>query len=273
MKRTSLLPNLQLASLALMALLTASGLAGCVAPPAAEDPREIRTVSDMTDADRRSRVRLELASAYFGRGQMTTALDEVKLALLAKPDMPEALNLRGLIYATLGEPRLAEDSFQRALQLAPRDGDSLQNYAWFLCQQRRFPEADQLFERALALPQYQGAVRTLLAQGVCQARAGLLPQAQLTLTKSYDLDPSSPVTAFSLSDVLYRRGEYERARFYIARVNAQPDASNAQTLWLAARTEQRLGNSATAQMFGRQLRERFPQSAEALQFERGRFDD
>jgi type IV pilus assembly protein PilF len=255
------------------ALLTAFGLVGCAAPPAAEEPREIRTVSDLTDADRRSRVRLELAAAYFGRGQMTTALDEVKLALLAKPDMPEAFNLRGLIYATLGEPRLAEESFQRALQLAPRDADTLQNYAWFLCQQRRFPEADQLFERALAQPQYQGAVRTLLAQGVCQARAGQLPQAELTLTKSYELDPSSPVTAFNLSDVLYRRGDYQRARFYIARVNAQPEASNAQTLWLAARVEMRLGNSATAQMFGRQLRERFPQSAEALQFERGRFDD
>lgn len=254
-------------------LLSAFGLAGCVAPPVAEEPREIRTVSDLTDADRRSRVRLELAAAYFGRGQMTTALDEVKLALLAKPDLPEAFNLRGLIYATLGEPKLAEESFQRALQLAPRDADTLQNYAWFLCQQRRFPEADQLFERALAQPQYQGAVRTLLAQGVCQARAGQLAQAELTLTKSYELDPSSPVTAFNLSDVLYRRGDYERARFYIARVNAQPEASNAQTLWLAARIEQRLGSSASAQLFGRQLRERFPQSAEALQFERGRFDD
>jgi type IV pilus assembly protein PilF len=270
MTRSSALSGLLLVC---VTLLTAFGLAGCAAPPDSEAPREIRTVSDLTDADRRSRVRLELAAAYFGRGQMTTALDEVKLALLAKPDMPEAFNLRGLIYATLGEPRLAEESFQRALQLAPRDADTLQNYAWFLCQQRRFPEADQLFERALAQPQYQGAVRTLLAQGVCQARAGLLPQAELTLTKSYELDPSSPVTAFNLSDVLYRRGDYQRARFYIARVNAQPEASNAQTLWLAARVEMRLGNSATAQLFGRQLRERFPQSAEALQFERGRFDE
>jgi type IV pilus assembly protein PilF len=266
----ALLPRWLLACVAIPLVL---GMAGCVAPPAAEGSREIRTVSDQTDADRRSRVRLELASAYFGRGQMTTALDEVKLALLAKPDLPEAYNLRGLIYATLGEPRLAEESFQRALQLAPRDADTLQNYAWFLCQQRRFPEADQLFERALAQPQYQGTVRTLLAQGVCQARAGQLPQAELTLTKSYELDPSNPVTAFNLSDVLYRRGEYERARFYIARVNGQPGASNAQTLWLAARIEQRLGNRVAAQSFGRQLRERFPQSAEALQFESGRFDE
>ena len=66
----------------------------------------------------------------------TTALDEIKQALHAKPDMAEAYNLRGLIYASLGDTQLAEDSFQRALQLNPRDADTMHNYGWFLCQQR-----------------------------------------------------------------------------------------------------------------------------------------
>ena len=60
---------------------------------------------------------MELATGYFGRGQMTTALDEVKLALIADPTSSEAYNLRGLIYANLGDDNLAEESFKRALQL------------------------------------------------------------------------------------------------------------------------------------------------------------
>jgi type IV pilus assembly protein PilF len=255
-------------------LLAATLLSGCAGPaPAGSDGRDIRTASDLTDNDRRARVRMELAGGYFGRGQFTTALDEVKLALVARPDLPEAFNLRGLIYAAMNEPALAEESFQRALQLAPRDNDTMQNYGWFMCQQRRYPEADAMFERALASPQNREINRTLLAQGVCHARAGRLRDAERTLTRALELDTANPVTTFNLSDVLYRLGDLERARFYIGRLNASAELSSAQTLWLAARIEQRAGNTSGAMIYGRQLRDRFPQSPEALQFERGRFDD
>jgi type IV pilus assembly protein PilF len=255
---------------ALVALLLAGCAGGLQPEPPAQD---LRTASDQTDADRRASARLQLASAYFGRGQLTTALDEVKLALQARPDLPEALNLRGLIYASMGETRLADDSFRRALAVAPRDGDTMHNYAWFLCQQGQFPEADAQFAQALAQPQYRGVSRSLLARGVCQARAGRWPEAEATLTRSYELDPANPATAYNLADVLYRRGEYERARFYMRRVNAQETTSNAQSLWLAARIEQRLGNTAGARQLGNNLRDRFPQSPEALLFEKGRFDE
>ena len=46
--------------------------------------------------------RLELAALYFARGQYETALDEIKLALVARPDLAAAFNLRGLIYAAQG---------------------------------------------------------------------------------------------------------------------------------------------------------------------------
>jgi type IV pilus assembly protein PilF len=248
-------------------------IAGCanVAPP--PNDREPRTASDQSEGEKRARVRLELAGLYLGRGQANTALDEVKRALAAKPDMAEAYSLRGLVYASLGETTLAEESFQRALQLAPRDGDTMQNYGWFLCQQRRFAEADLQFVAALAQPQYRELVRTLLAQGVCQARAGRWADAERTLSRSYELDSANPVTAYNLSDVLMQRGELDRARFYVGRINAVPALTTAQSLWLAARIERRLGNPQAVQEVGRQLRERYPQSDEALLFERGRFDE
>ena len=231
------------------------------------------TASDEPDSTKRARVRMELASAYFGRGQMTTALDEVKLAIAADPNFAAAFNLRGLIYASLGDERLAEESFRHALQLAPRDADTMQNYGWYLCQQKRFPEADTLFLQALAVPQYRDSPRTLLAQGVCQARAGQWTQAEGTLTRSYEIDPANPVTAVNLSEVLFHRGEYERARFYIRRVNNNSNITNSQTLWLAARIEKRLGNQQGVQELGSQLRSRFPQSRETTAFEQGKFDE
>lgn len=235
--------------------------------------RQIRTESDQTDSDRRAKVRLELAEGYFSRGQYNTALDEVKLAFVAKPDMIEGYNLRGLIYAAMGESALAEESFRRALELNARDADAMHNYGWFLCQQQRWAAAMTQFDAAIAQPQYRGIARTLLAKGVCQARAGLWLEAEGTLLRSFELEPSNPVVAVNLSEVLLRRGDLDRARFYIRRVNSHPEQVGAQTLWLALRIERKLGNTQSVRDLGDQLLQRFPQSLEARAFENGRFDE
>jgi type IV pilus assembly protein PilF len=236
------------------------------------DSKDHSTSSDEEDVAKRARVRMELASGYFSRGQMKTALAEVKRAIEVDPTLAAAFNLRGLIHASMGDNKLAEESFRHALQLDARDADTMQNFGWYLCQQRRYDEADAQFRQALAVPQYRDVPRTLLTQGVCQARAGKWAQAESTLAHSYELDSANPVTAVNLSQVLYHQGEFQRARFYIRRVNSNPDVSNAQTLWLAARIEHRMANAQGTRDLGAQLRSRFPQSPEALKFEQGKFD-
>jgi type IV pilus assembly protein PilF len=266
-------------ALSMGVLMTASLLlSACVTTKSAPvevygESKDRVTASDESDSSKRAGVRMELAAAYFGRGQMTTALDQVKLAIVANPNLGEAYNLRGLIYANLGDERLAEESFRRALQINPLDADTMQNFGYYLCQKKRFPEGNALFEQALAIPRYRDTPRTLLTQGVCQAQAGQLPQAEAALLRSYQLDPANPSTAVNLSEVLYKRGDFERARFYVRRVNSQPEVANAQTLWLAARIEHRLGNERAVQEFGGQLRGRFPESRESASFSRGAFDE
>src|SRR5439155_19795085 len=83
-------------SLAIIIAALAATLAGCAAPAGDPPTRDRVTASDQTDADRRARLRMERASGYYSRGQLETALDEVKLALAVQPELPEAYNLRGL---------------------------------------------------------------------------------------------------------------------------------------------------------------------------------
>lgn len=225
------------------------------------------------DASRRTRVRMELALAYFGRGQYDVALEETQRVLAADPSYGAAYNLQGLIYASQGEEALAEQNFRRALQVNPRDSDTMQNLGWFYCQRKRYAEGDAQFVQALASPQNRDPARTLLAQGVCHSMAGQLVEAEAALVKAYEQDPGSPSISLNLADVLFKRGEFERARFYIRRVNNLPAAVTAQSLWLAARVEHKLGNLTGAQELGRQLRSRFPSSREAGAFDRGQFND
>lgn len=251
----------------------ACGLVGCAALEPAGGSRDLRTASDLNDADRLAQVRLELASAYFARGQTLVALDEVKQALAARPDLAPAHELRGLVYAQMGEAALADESFRRALQLAPRSGDAMHNYAWFLCQQRREPEAQTWFARALDQPGYRDAARTLRAQGVCQARAGRLGLARDTLARAADLDPGNLATAYPLAEVMFLLGDDAGARLQLGRLHADPALASAASLWLAAKVERRRGDTPAQQHWGRLLVERFPASPQALWYQGGRFDE
>jgi type IV pilus assembly protein PilF len=257
--------------------LLALTLDGCTSTvtrtEAKSDAKAAPSPPDEQSLKRSAGVRLELASLYFSRAQYNTALDEVKLAIQADPNNGPAYNLSGLIYAALGNAAQADASFRRALQINPRDADTMNNYGWVLCQSKRYKEADEQFQLALVQPNYRGAARTMRVMGICQARDNRLDDAEASLMRSYQIDPSSAETAVNLAEVQYRRGEYERARFYIDRVNKSTEQSNAQTLWLAARIEYKLGNRAMAQGLGGQLRSRYPTSTEALAFEQGRYDE
>ena len=54
----------------------------------------------------------------------------------------------------VSEPALAEASFNRAIQLNPRDADAMHNLGWMWCQQGRLAPSLEQFARALAVPGY-----------------------------------------------------------------------------------------------------------------------
>lgn len=253
-------------------------LGGCADGPMPRTSRmsssgDIVTASDEGDIRKRARLRMELASTYYAQGQYTTALDELKQAVAIDPSLPDAYEMRALIYDAMGENERAVTNYRQALSLDERNGSVLHNYAWFLCRQRQFAEADALFDRAAALPQTMSTSKTLLARGVCQINAGLYPEAEKTLVHSYEMDPANPATAFNLASVLYRRGELERARFYIRRVNNVPTQVTAESLWMAVRIEHKLGNTNGRDDLAAQLRSRFPTARETNSMELGRYDD
>jgi len=254
-----------------LAALALLGAIGAALPPPVHAQQG--GSSEESEPQKRARIRMQLASSYYADGQLSNALDQVKLALQAVPDLAEAFTLRGLILAAQGDDAPAAESFRRALELRPQDGDTLHNYGFFLCQRGRYAEADEQFNRAFNAPQYRNGARTLLVQGVCQSRSGDLARAEATLTRAYEIDAGNPATAVNLADVLYRRGEFERARFYVRRVNGSAELQNAESLWLAARIERKLGNDSGARDYGTQLRDRYPQSREAAAFGRGSFDE
>lgn len=270
----SSLPLVACALTGVLAMTALSVLSGCAsAGTSAQATLAPPSRGETTDRERLAQVRYELAAAYFGRGQSETALNEINEALAAKPDFAQAHGLRGLIRGALGQVDQADEDFRTALKFLPHDDSLMHNYAWFMCQQKRYAQADAQFAAALAEPSNRDQVRSWLARGVCQARNQRLDDADQSLSRAYELDPGSPAVATNLAEVLYRKGEYERARFYIRRVNSNDAQISAASLWLALRIERKLGQQEQVRILGEQIQQRFGGTAEARAFEQGRFDD
>lgn len=250
-----------------------AGLTGCASKSGAGDNgAEIVTDSDEPEAHRRARIRLELAVGYFEQGQTTIALDELKQALAADPGYAEAYSLRGLIYMRLNDFRVSEESFKKALTLDPRDSNIMHNLGWLYCQQARYPQAQQLFSQAVANPHYGERAKTFRAQGLCQVRAGQLADGELSLLKSYEFDAGNPVTAYNLATLLFKRGDFVRAQFYVRRLN-NSELANAESLWLGVKVERRIENREAMLQLATQLVKRFPNSPEAIAYQRGDFNE
>jgi len=248
-------------------------LAGCASKPAGQAAgSQEMTESDETDARRRARIRMELALGYFEQGKNNVALDELKQVIAVDPTYADAYNLRGLIYMRLNDFGQAEESFRRAVALNPRDSNAQHNYGWLLCQQARYDDAQRAFEAAMSNSQYTEGAKTLMTQGLCQAKAGRMAEAERSLQRSYELDAGNPVTGYNLSNLLYKRGELPRAQFYIRRLN-NSQLANAETLWLGIRVENRMHDQVAVNQLAQQLRKRFPQSRESAAYERRAFDE
>ena len=253
-----------------------AGLTGCAGQTsrsgADEFRSEIVTESDEPESRKRARIRLELAVGYFEQGQTTIALDELKQSIVADPTYSESYNLRGLIYMRLDDFRFAEESFRKALSIQPRDSNVMHNLGWLMCQRARYPESAELFNRALSNPQYGERAKTFRAQGLCQSRAGLRAEAEASLMKSYELDAGNPITAYNLADLLFQRGDFVRSQFYVRRLN-NSELANAESLWLGVKVERQLANRDAMLQLAGQLEKRFPQSAQAMAYQRGSFNE
>ena len=249
-------------------------LGGCAIPSsdATGANVDILTASDEPDGRKRARIRMELAVGYFEQGQTNVALDELKQVIIADPTFPDAYNLRGLIYMKLNDMRQAEESFRRAVSLNSKDSNAQHNYGWLLCQQGRYDEANRAFNGAMSNPLYADRAKTLMAKGLCEARAGRKDDAEKSLARSYELDAANPVTGFNLATLLFQRGEYPRAQFYIRRLN-NTELANSESLWLGIKVEEKLNDRVAMLQLADQLKRRYPQSREIGFFNKGAFDE
>lgn len=271
---------------ALALLLAGAVLSGCVTTTTSRNSTaneaglqgsttELKTSSDQTAKDKRAAIRLQLAIGYYQDGNYTVALDEIKQAIAVDPEVADAYGVRALIYVAMGEMVLAEENFQRAMRLAPRNPEWNNNYGSFLCQVDRHAAGIAQFEMALKNPKYASPVKAMVNAGGCSLKQKNYDAAERYLLDAMRFEPDLMVVNAGLARVYYERRDYVRAGFYINRVKtvSKLDSLPADVLWLAIRVEHKLGEKDSEASMVTQLRRRHPASPEFAAFQRGAFDE
>ena len=250
------------------AILLTLFVAGCVST----GPEGVRTQSDMTDAQRRASIRLQLAAGYYQQGEWKVALDEVKKVLAVDPDNVDGYNIRGMIYMQMHETKLAEDSFLRALSLDADNPEVANNYGLFLCQTGQVEKSLYHFEKAVQNRTYRSPATALNNAGVCSLKLKKDKQAEEYFNRAFKFDAGNPVTNANLAKLYYVRGAYDRAHFYMNRV-MNVDALTAEMLWTAINIERKRGDRAAEGVYVAHLRRLYPKSQEFSAYQRGMFDE
>ncbi|MBY0578560.1 MAG: type IV pilus biogenesis/stability protein PilW [Burkholderiales bacterium] len=238
-------------------------LAGCASQPEQLDTEQGKRSS--------AAVHAELGAGYYGRGQYAVALAELKEAVKSDPSYAPAYNVLGLVYMTLRDNDAAEQNFEHALSINPKDSDINNNYGWFLCQTQREKKSIEHFLAALANPLYTTPEMAYLNAGICSERIGEDRRAERYYQQALQIQPRLAQANLGLARINFRAGNYGLARSYLSS-HMQMAEPSPQSLWLGIRIERRLGGSGVEADYGAQLKSRFPESAEAHDLLNGKFE-
>jgi type IV pilus assembly protein PilF len=246
---------------------------GCVTQPASDGElrTENPTVGEEGQERSRARIHTQLAAGYMEMGNLGVALEEIKEAQRSDPGYGPAHSIGALIYAALKEDRLAEQGFQRALAINPNDHDANNNYGSFLCDRKREAEAIKHFLAAVRNPLYPNPDRSYVNAGLCSRRAGNDAEAAQYFEAALKVKPTEPQALYQLADMAYARSDTATAKSLLVRLT-QAGVATPEVLWLGARVERRLGDRNAEASYARQLRNRYPNSAEARALSAGRFE-
>jgi type IV pilus assembly protein PilF len=223
------------------------------------------------EQQQRAKVHTELGALYMLDGRYAIAMEEARIALAADSNYAPAYNLLGLTHMMLNEPRLAEDNFEAALRLAPRDPEINNNFGWFLCQNGREKSSIDHFMVAGRNPLYTTPTKPFTNAGICAMRMKDDKAAEEYLATALRLSPTNTQALFWLADIAYRKGRYSEARQWATDIEKMMEPT-AEVIWLALRIERKLGNRDAEARYASQLRRRFVGSPEHRLLTQGQYD-
>ena len=232
-------------------------LAGCV---------QTTTVSNSVnpDADEGDAAELnyQLGARYFKNGSYDLARDRLLYSIELNPKNAVAHYTLALTYEALGNLRLATDSYDQSVRIAPRDHQVQNAYAVFLCKQGDFDGARRYFERAAGITENDDAEITLTNAGVCMMQKPDHVGAENFFRQALEHKANYGEALIQMALLKRATGDFLNARAFVQRYLGGNPASPG-VLYLGMQIEDELGDERARTDFSNQILRDFPNSREA----------
>jgi type IV pilus assembly protein PilF len=224
--------------------------------------KEIKPPADKASVDT-AEVNVKAAVQYLQEGNPQQALSKVLVALNDNPEYVPAYSVAGRIYESYGQPKLAEKYLRRAIELAPQSASGYLDYGKFLCNQQRFKEAEENFLIATTRKEDRAAEVGYTNAGLCAMKIPDLDRSAQYFRAALEANPKMAVPYYQLARINFEKQRYPQAQRYLQSFAFYGDHTP-KSLWLGISIERALGNTQKRQQYMKLLRDRFPNSEEAL---------
>jgi len=221
-------------------------------------------------AETPAKINAELGLGYMQQGDMKRAKQKLELSLKYNPDYEKAHHYIAELYRRLGEYDQADKHYLRAIELAPQDSGLRNNYGAFLCDQKKFAQAETQFLLAVHDPLFNGRTQAYENLGLCAADAGEMVKAEKYLRTALKADPKSMKSLFRMAELNYAKGDFLRARAYLERYQ-EVGPKTAESLWLGVRVEHHMGDREMMQRYAYELSRAFPDSEQWQEYTQKRW--
>lgn len=242
----------------LAVLVTGLLLAGCVTTTTTTN----KTPQPDADKGDAADLNYQLGARYYRNGNYELARDRLLLSIELNPKNAVAHYTLALTYEQLENLRLATDSYEKAVQIAPRDFNVQNAYAVFLCNHRDFDEAREHFDRAIKITENDNSESTMTNAGVCMMQKPDHALAENYFRQALARKPNYGEALLQLSVLKFSTEDYLGARAFLQRY-LSANVPTASVLYLGARIENELGDDRARTDYSNQILRDFPESAEA----------
>jgi type IV pilus assembly protein PilF len=243
-------------AVALVASLIVCLAAGCQTTGGSNKPKP--------QPERASDINIELAVDYMRKGDLAQAKEKIERSVEQNPKNAKAHATAGFIFSQLRDTAKADEHYSRAVALDPKNPETLNNYAVFLCQNGKYEKGEKFALEAAANPLYKTPEAGYVNAGDCARDGGNAKRAEENYRKALASQPKFGAALYRLAEIELKNSRYLPARAFYERYVAL-GRMNASTLWLGYRIERALNNQPAMKNYSQRLKVEYTSSSETKQ--------
>jgi type IV pilus assembly protein PilF len=157
-------------------------------------------------------INIELGMGYLEQKDVQRAKQKFLAALESDASLPETQYSMAYFFEVTGNTEQANVYYLKAISLAPKRGDTQNNYGTYLCRIGEYRNSVEHFKTAVLDPNYLDMAGAYENAGLCALKIPDMNQALNYFNHAILQDANRPVSLMNAAELEFKKGNYAAAR-------------------------------------------------------------